>query len=108
MTIEIPLKLFTLVIKLTLIEKIQTFKGDQVLKKINKLMVANRGEIAIRIFRAATELDIKTVAIYSNCRPKNSNRNFPTIGHHKFVYFFQNLVPLKSLNFLKSLILNTL
>ena len=36
------------------------------MKKINKLMVANRGEIAIRIFRAATELDIKTVAIYSN------------------------------------------
>ena len=29
-------------------------------------MVANRGEIAIRIFRAATELNIKTVAIYSN------------------------------------------
>ncbi|PTK59295.1 pyruvate carboxylase, partial [Staphylococcus haemolyticus] len=28
--------------------------------------VANRGEIAIRIFRAATELNIKTVAIYSN------------------------------------------
>ena len=36
------------------------------MKNINKLMVANRGEIAIRIFRAATELDIKTVAIYSN------------------------------------------
>ncbi|PTK83020.1 pyruvate carboxylase, partial [Staphylococcus haemolyticus] len=30
------------------------------------LLVANRGEIAIRIFRAATELNIKTVAIYSN------------------------------------------
>ena len=28
-------------------------------------MAANRGEIAIRIFRAATELDIKTVSIYS-------------------------------------------
>jgi len=28
-------------------------------------MAANRGEIAIRIFRAATEMDIKTVAIYS-------------------------------------------
>ena len=28
-------------------------------------MAANRGEIAIRIFRAATELDIRTVAIYS-------------------------------------------
>ena len=28
-------------------------------------MVANRGEIAIRIFRAATELNIRTVAIYT-------------------------------------------
>ena len=36
------------------------------LKNIKKLLVANRGEIAIRIFRAATELNIKTVAIYSN------------------------------------------
>ena len=42
------------------------FKGDHVVKKINKLMVANRGEIAIRIFRAATELNVQTVAIYSN------------------------------------------
>ncbi len=32
---------------------------------INKLLVANRGEIAIRIFRACTELNIRTVAIYS-------------------------------------------
>src|SRR5699024_1579872 len=35
------------------------------LKKINKILVANRGEIAIRIFRACTELNIRTVAIYS-------------------------------------------
>lgn len=34
-------------------------------RKINKILVANRGEIAIRIFRACTELDIRTVAIYS-------------------------------------------
>ncbi|MGB8930468.1 MAG: pyruvate carboxylase [Anaeromyxobacteraceae bacterium] len=31
-----------------------------------KVMAANRGEIAIRIFRACTELGIKTVAIYSD------------------------------------------
>ncbi|MES2544041.1 MAG: pyruvate carboxylase [Bacteroidota bacterium] len=35
------------------------------MKTISKLLVANRGEIALRIFRAATELKIKTVAIYT-------------------------------------------
>ncbi len=30
-----------------------------------KLMAVNRGEIAIRIFRAATELGLRTVAIYA-------------------------------------------
>lgn len=35
------------------------------MKKLNKILVANRGEIAIRIFRACNELDIRTVAIYS-------------------------------------------
>ncbi len=33
--------------------------------KFKKIMAANRGEIAIRIFRACTELGISTVAIYS-------------------------------------------
>lgn len=32
---------------------------------IEKILVANRGEIAIRVFRAASELGIKTVAIYT-------------------------------------------
>ena len=33
--------------------------------KIKRLLVANRGEIAIRIFRAATELKITTVGLYT-------------------------------------------
>jgi pyruvate carboxylase len=34
-------------------------------RPIKKLMVANRGEIAIRILRAASELHIRTVAVYT-------------------------------------------
>ena len=36
------------------------------MREIQKLLVANRSEIAIRIFRAATELNIKTVALYAH------------------------------------------
>ncbi len=39
-------------------------KGKVIANK--RLLVANRGEIAIRIFRAATELNMRTVALYSH------------------------------------------
>src|SRR3954447_2734120 len=35
------------------------------IKAIEKILAANRSEIAIRIFRAATELGLRTVAVYS-------------------------------------------
>ena len=35
------------------------------MKNIKRLLVANRGEIAIRIFRAASELNIQTIAVYT-------------------------------------------
>src|SRR5438128_11543022 len=34
-------------------------------RPFRKLLVANRSEIAIRVFRAATELGLRTVAIYA-------------------------------------------
>ncbi|MGE7776041.1 pyruvate carboxylase [Chitinophaga sp. NPDC101104] len=39
--------------------------SDSSLKRIHKLLVANRGEIAVRILRAASELRIRTVAIFT-------------------------------------------
>ncbi len=36
------------------------------MKKIRRLLVANRSEIAIRVLRAASEMGIRTFAIYSN------------------------------------------
>jgi pyruvate carboxylase len=45
--------------------KTQESANRTVIRPFTKLMAANRSEIAIRIFRAATDLGLRTVAIYA-------------------------------------------
>jgi len=41
-------------------------RANSSIMQLNKLLVANRGEIPIRIFRTAHELSLQTVAVYSH------------------------------------------
>ena len=45
------------------------------MRKIKTVLVANRGEIAIRVFRACNELGIHTIAIFSKEDTLSLHRN---------------------------------
>ena len=54
-------------------------------RKISKVLIANRGEIALRIVRACKELDIKSVTIFSEVDTegvwiKKSDECYPIMG----------------------------
>ncbi|MDP5209277.1 biotin carboxylase N-terminal domain-containing protein [Microbulbifer sp. 2205BS26-8] len=46
------------------------------MRKISKLLIANRGEIALRIMRTAKEMGIQTVAVYSDADVKAPHVRF--------------------------------
>ncbi|TLT06182.1 acetyl-CoA carboxylase biotin carboxylase subunit [Aliarcobacter thereius] len=55
------------------------------MKKINKVLIANRGEIALRVIRACKELEIKSVAIFSEVDiegiwVKKADECYPILG----------------------------
>lgn len=51
------------------------------METISKLLIANRGEIAVRVIRAAKDAGIKTVAIYSD---QDRNARFVRLAHEAY------------------------
>jgi pyruvate carboxylase len=62
-------------------------RGPGEIRPIKKLMAANRSEIAVRVFRAGTELNLRTVAVYAQedrlCIHRYKADEAYLIGHGK-------------------------
>ena len=95
---------------------------------MNKILIANRGEIAVRIIRACKEMNIKTVAVYSEAdkealhtkladeaicigpaNPKQSYLNIKNIIEIAFIQVLDFYLKMQSLQkFVRNQILNLL
>lgn len=67
------------------------------MKKIDKVLIANRGEIALRIIRACKELEVKSVAIFSEVDVegiwvRKADECYPILGNPVEAYLDYNKI----------------